>query len=257
MAEKRRRSRVFVGSSFESLDYARAIQNNLDSPDVSVTVWQKGVFNIAAYGLESALAAVKSHDFGVFVFAPDDQIIIRNQKHRAVRDNVIFELGLFMGGLGRERAFVVAPSGVDLHLPADLMGWNVARYHPSSDPKDHVSTMGVACNQIRDEIHRLGNFRPGSPTENVSTIVKIVEDTLKQAYRIPDFSRRRLSIIKPGGGPPARKSADSKGGHKNLTIRKLAAVGVSGAKSTKLRASKKAGRKSNGSKPKDRKQASR
>ncbi|MGA3049853.1 MAG: nucleotide-binding protein, partial [Terracidiphilus sp.] len=117
------KARVFVGSSVESLPYAYAIQENLDPHDAYVKVWSQGVFNIAAYGLESLLDTVRSHDFAVFVFAADDQVISRNQKHKAVRDNVILELGLFMGALGRERTFVIAPMGVDLHLPTDLWGW--------------------------------------------------------------------------------------------------------------------------------------
>jgi hypothetical protein len=169
------KARVFVGSSVESLPYAYAIQENLDPHDAYVKVWSQGVFNIAAYGLESLLDTVRSHDFAVFVFAADDQVISRNQKHKAVRDNVILELGLFMGALGRERTFVIAPMGVDLHLPTDLWGWNVVLYDPSRDRKDLVAAVGVACNRIRMAIQRLGSFRPGSPPEHVSSFGMITQ----------------------------------------------------------------------------------
>jgi predicted nucleotide-binding protein len=164
---------VFVGSSVESLKYANAIQQNLDPYDADVTVWPQGVFRISAYGLESLLEAARSHDFGVFLFAADDVIIIKNQLQSAVRDNVIFELGLFMGRLGRNRNFIVAAIGVDLHLPTDLLGMNTAGYDPNR--ADAVAAVGSACGQIRSAIQQLGNFQPDSSTESVISAAETIE----------------------------------------------------------------------------------
>ncbi len=44
--------------------------------------------------------------------------ISREKKQAAPRDNVVFELGMFMGCLGRERCFVVNEEGADLKLPS-------------------------------------------------------------------------------------------------------------------------------------------
>ena len=43
----------------------------------------------------------------MFVFAPVDTVTTREEIHPAVRDNVIFEVGIFMGELGIDRTFVV------------------------------------------------------------------------------------------------------------------------------------------------------
>src|SRR5881296_938835 len=113
---------LFIGSSAEGLAVAKAIQVGL--ADVAeVTVWDDGIFDLTESTLTSLLQALARFDFGVFVLSPDDILRIREKEFRAVRDNVVFELGLFLGRLGSERTFFVRPSGdTDLHLPSDLMG---------------------------------------------------------------------------------------------------------------------------------------
>ena len=226
-SRKSEKPRVFVGSSVESLPYAYAIQENLDPHDAYVKVWPQGVFNIGSYGLESLLQAVRTNDFGVFVFAPDDQAIIRNRKYKAVRDNVIFELGLFMGALGRERTFVVAPTGIGLHLPSDLLGWNVAHYDPSPDRNDPVSAVGVACNKIRMAIHQLGSFHSGAMMESVSSFAQIIQVSppFKEAK---DAGRPPRAVIRYGAN-----AAISKGSTKHPKLNQ----GLKGRKALRIKPS--------------------
>src|ERR1700743_3620743 len=96
---------VFIGSSVEALDIAKAIQANLQHTANS-TVWDQDIFVPAAYTLESLETEIKNSDFAIFVFRPDDVLKIRNIRKSAVRDNVLFELGLFTGFLGRDRCFI-------------------------------------------------------------------------------------------------------------------------------------------------------
>ena len=101
--------RVFVGSSSEGLPVARAIQFLLkDSAHVSI--WDQGVFGLSQGNLESLVRSLDSFDFAILVITPDDVVISRNVESQVPRDNVMFELGLFMGRLGRERSGAVGPT---------------------------------------------------------------------------------------------------------------------------------------------------
>src|SRR5205814_2018115 len=72
------------------------------------------------------------------------------------RDNVLFELGLFMGRLGRARTFLVHQSGVNIKIPTDLSGVTAAVYEWPREDNSHKSAVGAACDSIRDVIRDLG-----------------------------------------------------------------------------------------------------
>ena len=113
---------MFVGSSTESLDVAYAVQANLDR-DAECVVWNQNVFRPTAPYLDSLVQATDDYDFACFICGPDDVMKIGAVEAHAPRDNVIFELGLFIGAVGRDSCFVVHPRGGGaFHLPSDILG---------------------------------------------------------------------------------------------------------------------------------------
>jgi hypothetical protein len=163
---------MFIGSSVEGLSVAYAIQQNLDY-DVESTVWTQGVFDLSRSAAESLVRLLDNMDFGVFVFTPDDIVNIRGETNRAVRDNVIFELGLFIGRLGRERSFIVMPQQQeDFHLPTDLVGMTPATYNPDRSDENLEAATGPASHRIRGVVKRL--------TPHTSTLRSEVEQQLEQ-----------------------------------------------------------------------------
>ena len=90
----------------------------------------------------------------VAIAHPDDQTHVRDEDWPTPRDNVIFELGFFMGRLGRSRAILMEPRGDRLKLPSDLAGITTIRYR--FDKVEPAASMAPACNELREHIMRLG-----------------------------------------------------------------------------------------------------
>ena len=147
--------RVFIGSSIEGLNVAYAVQQNL-LHEAEVTVWDQGVFELSRTTMESLTKALADSDFAIFVFSPDDLVRIRDLSAPAVRDNVLFEFGLFIGRLGRERVFFLLPSVGDLHLPTDLLGVTAGRYESTRTDGSMQAATGAVCHQMRLQMKSLG-----------------------------------------------------------------------------------------------------
>jgi CRP/FNR family cyclic AMP-dependent transcriptional regulator len=147
--------RVFIISSVEALPIARAIENAFEFDPVHVTVWTDGVFRASWYPIESLEQQLDSSDFAIAIASPDDVVESRGKSAATARDNVIFELGLFIGRLGRRRSFLLEPRGEEVKLPSDLTGITTMSYRPVSG-KDLAPALGPACNRMREIINDLG-----------------------------------------------------------------------------------------------------
>jgi hypothetical protein len=155
--------KMFVASSVDHLDLAYAAQEGLEH-DVESTVWTQGVFQLSKTAMASLIDVLDESDFGLFVLSPSDITVIREKTRQTVRDNVIFELGLFIGKLGSDRCFMIIPQGTeDLHLPTDLLGITPATFAPDRQDGNMVAALGPACNRIRKAVKKLGGLKPQVP----------------------------------------------------------------------------------------------
>lgn len=143
------RPKVFIASASEGLSVAYDLQELLQK-DAHVVIWDQGTFEASEYALTNILQSLNFFDYGIFLFTPDDKIEVRGEKHLSPRDNVIFELGLFIGKLGVKSNFIVMPDTLNLKIPTDLSGLTVLTFE--SDHYNQQSALGPVVNQIRKSI---------------------------------------------------------------------------------------------------------
>jgi predicted nucleotide-binding protein len=149
------RPTVFVASSLEGLNFARAIRSLL-ADDAEVSVWRESIFGVGDTTIDSLLNALPRFDFAVFVLSPEDATTSRGRTVESPRDNVIFELGLFMGKLGRSRVFMVRPRDIDIKIPSDVLGITPTMYDWPRASNSERDAVGAACDDIRQAIRSLG-----------------------------------------------------------------------------------------------------
>jgi len=197
-----RRPSLFIGSSSEGLGIAKELQVLLDDP-CEVVLWSQGVFGLSQGTLESLVAALDQFDFAVLVLTPDDLVTSRDAAKQAPRDNVLFELGLFMGGLGRDRTFLVYNRKASLKLPSDLAGVTAATFEP------HVSgtlesALGAAATKIEKHVARLGlrDFRQLRAVSEAARGFDQASSQMQSLIQLLARSRKvELEIISAQFGP--------------------------------------------------------
>jgi predicted nucleotide-binding protein len=159
---------LFVGSSSERYSVAEALAGLLPASAVEVQTWKmSGVFAPSGYTLPDLEVEAAKSDFAVLVLGPDDVVESRKLRQAAPRDNVILELGLFIGACKHERVFLLVEEGTDLKLPTDLVGITQLRYTPVKTGKR--SKLGKS--------KRTSTSKPAVPdlTAAVASILAVVD----------------------------------------------------------------------------------
>lgn len=170
------RPTIFIGSSTEGLNVANAIHQNLDH-FAEVTIWTQDVFKLSSSIITTLVNSLNNFDFAIFVFSPDDITNLRGTNFTTVRDNVIFETGLFAGKLGIERVFFLKPRNQnDLRLPTDLLGVVAGEYDPNRMDKNLVAATGPFCNQVKNQISAIKNSDEQKKSTNVPKAADISDD---------------------------------------------------------------------------------
>ncbi len=154
VVSKNPRPVVFIGSSTESLEVARAIRSNFDHDDYIINLWTDRVFGPSRFPIAELEKQIQEADFAVLVLGADDEVISRNDKSDAPRDNVIFELGLFMGALSHERTFMVIPRDCDIKIPTDLLGL-ISLSYKSDNSNNLTALLGPVCDELREIINEM------------------------------------------------------------------------------------------------------
>ena len=149
-------SRIFLGCSSESIAVGEVLKAGLESSGIEVRLWTDGVFRPSTFALESLEAELARADFAALVLAPDDTVVSRDVCSPAPRDNVVFELGLFMGALGHARTFLVLPESSANKLPSDLAGLTYVTYEAVGEESDVPDGVVSTCRALANAMSSAG-----------------------------------------------------------------------------------------------------
>lgn len=164
-----KKPRVFIGSSSEGESIAHAIEEHLVQ-ETEPVLWTSDVFLPSSTNIESLENTLDTVEFSVLVVTPDDIRTKRDSVSRVPRDNVIFELGLFMGKLGRSRTFIVTDD-ITIQLPTDLLGMTLVSFDSRRSDSNVKAAVSPAASKILRVIKRTPRRHPIiGLTSNQSTL---------------------------------------------------------------------------------------
>ena len=182
---------IFIASSVEGKSVAYTIQESLEY-DAECTVWDQGVFEPSSFTMIDLIERLDITDYGIFVFSVDDTAKIRGDEEGVVRDNVILELGLFMGALGRKNCFIVMPDSKEkVHLPTDLTGMTLLKYNAARSDSNLSAALGPTVNKIRNAIKKKSFVKGKVPNDIVEQINAVGLSAFYSSR--DDYSKYRIS----------------------------------------------------------------
>ncbi|MBI1838675.1 MAG: nucleotide-binding protein [Flavobacteriia bacterium] len=146
--------KLFIGSSKEGLTHAQKLKEIIESELhewIDCTIWSDGeIFGLNNSTLHSLVQASRKFDYGILVASKDDITKYRKTTVITPRDNVMFEMGMFLGSLGLTRAFMLVEE--DCKLPTDYNGITVPYFNSMVE-----GSIDIAINQIIQAIRSSRN----------------------------------------------------------------------------------------------------
>ncbi|SDG37416.1 STING domain-containing protein [Mucilaginibacter sp. P25] len=138
---------VFIGSSKEGLYIAEALKERLNDL-VEITIWTNAFDNVKS-NFSNLTSKIALYDYAVIIATADDTIVSRKKSSKGARDNVLFEFGLFTGGLGASRAIYILEKGSK--IPTDLLGVTFP-FLSSQGDVDFIASVDNCAESIREHI---------------------------------------------------------------------------------------------------------
>lgn len=132
---------VFLGSSTKGKRKLAQIIEILKKNNIVVKPWTTDVFNLSKTTIENLEICLQECDFAILIVTSDDKTIKNGKEVMSPRDNIIFELGLAMGYLGRERTICLLHEPTKIEFPSDLSGVTYLDYKKKKDIISHIKQL--------------------------------------------------------------------------------------------------------------------
>jgi hypothetical protein len=176
--------------------------------------WDKpGTFFTGEYILDAIRRQVYLSDFAILIVSPDDDII-KHTKHDTMsiagsspRDNVLLELGIFMGMLGRKRSICLSiddqtkENPGEPFIPVDLGGIIRIILTIEGDEQKDNEEIANACARIKEAIEREMDVASSKVTVNplpsTSLAVGYFNNFIMEVGKV--LESEKLFISKNGG----------------------------------------------------------
>jgi len=145
----------FIGSTTEKSVLATKLQGLLN--EFCLSKHWKDAFRDRKTFISNLENIIFEYDFAVYFITPDDLVFSRGRLKEAIRDNIIFEIGMFYGAIGRERCFLLAPKNLDVdYLPSDLRGISFIGYNDQVSKENIKDILRPIADEIKDIMENLG-----------------------------------------------------------------------------------------------------
>lgn len=144
--------KIFIGSSKSGLKAAEKVKTHLSNIGECFLWDESSIWEPNRSTFDNLLRMVSYFDFGVFVATADDLTLTNDHIVIEPRDNVILEMALFLGAMGKDKSFLLVEKGIK--LPTDFSGI----YMPRFDDDDSIKK---ACEQYQvkiEEHYQLGHL---------------------------------------------------------------------------------------------------
>lgn len=141
--------RCFLGYAGKAADIAKGMKGYLKEhvPYLDLVDW-KGDFTLGETLAEGIEKHSKTCQLAIFLLTKDDSVVTEDATHLSPRDNVVFEVGVFFGTVGRGHTILVVEAGVE--LPSDWDGI----LHIPFDRKDLGAMHEHLCAEVKKLLKR-------------------------------------------------------------------------------------------------------
>lgn len=193
--------KIFIGSSKSGYSIAEKVKANLTTVG-DCFLWQDpDVWEPNRSTFDNLLRMARYFDFGVFVATADDLTLTNDKLVIEPRDNVILEMSLFLGSMGRDKSFLLVEDGIK--LPSDFNGIYMPRYKCDDD-----TTISNACKEYAnkmEEHYKLGHLSLYPTTalaigyykNFVAGVVDSIQNAEALEFNGKTFTDFKLKVVMP------------------------------------------------------------
>lgn len=189
--------KLFICSSTPALDVALTLKNSL-SKDFIVNTWRENTFQLGYHHLDSIIKASANYNFVLLVLTPDVVQTFNNNTSTSVKDNILFEMGFFIGVFGRERTFFIVQNQDDFKLPSYVAGINCTDFIKPTEPDLLETSLHKCCVHIKNAINEKNDNHLDKQPQFVTDLLRVFCQSLASPFTAEDGKLRAFLFKKEG-----------------------------------------------------------